>query len=230
MTALLETPIAVPAAAPHGEPPKLSRTELLFTHAETLATPRRRYSLAAKLLFVVMDVLYGRRGSFGKYRVLEIVARIPYQTWETATYKQVSRSPGRAGRLWQRVLEFRAQQDNETWHLMLMTELAERAGEKQGVLRARVLPRLMCLGYWHFSWLLYAVKPDWSHRLNADFEDHAEHEYAEFVRDHPELEEQPWASEACAGYGDHATVAELLRQVSHDERCHKRESEQHLAR
>jgi len=106
-----------------------------------------------------MDLLYGRRGSYGTYRVLEIVARIPYQTWETATYKQVSRHPGRAGRLWQRVLE-----------------------------------------------------------------------YAESVRDHPELEEQPWASETCAGYGDHATVAQLLRQVSHDERCHKRESEQHLSR
>ena len=232
MTALLETPVVTPLSAPAtvpGEPPKLSRTELAFTHAETLATPRRRYSLAARLLFVVMDVLYGRRGSFGKYRVLEIVARIPYQTWETATYKQVSRNPGRARRLWGRVLEFRAQQDNETWHLMLMTELAAQAGEKQGVLRGRVLPRLICLGYWHFSWLLYAVRPVWSHRLNADFEDHAEHEYAEFVRDHPELEEQPWASETCAGYGDHATVAELLRQVSHDERCHKRESEQHLA-
>lgn len=230
MTALLETPVQLPAVPAHGEPPQLTGVELAFTHAETLATPRRRYSLAAKLLFVVMDVLYGGRGSYGKYRVLEIVARIPYQTWETATYKQVSRHPGRAGRLWQRVLEFRGQQDNETWHLMIMTELAESAGEKQGVVRGRVLPRLICLGYWHFSWLLYALKPDWSHRLNADFEDHAEHEYAEFVRDHPELEEQPWASVTCAGYGDHPTVAQLLRQVSHDERCHKRESEQQLAR
>lgn len=229
MTALLETPVQLPAVPAHGEPPQLTGVELAFTHAETLATPRRRYSLAAKLLFVVMDVLYGGRGSYGKYRVLEIVARIPYQTWETATYKQVSRHPGRAGRLWQRVLEFRGQQDNETWHLMIMTELAESAGEKQGVVRGRVLPRLICLGYWHFSWLLYALKPDWSHRLNADFEDHAEHTYAEFVAAHPELEHLPHHSSFARRYGASGSVADLLRQIGHDERMHKLESERYLA-
>jgi hypothetical protein len=235
---VLDTRIPTQPSAPpleqhstHGEPPKLTRAQLAFTHAETLSTPRRRYSLAARLLFVVMDLMYGRRGSFGKYRVLEIVARVPYQTWETVSYKRVSkvhRDTGLARRIWDRIVEFRAQQDNETWHLLILSELADRSGERQGPLRGTVLPRLMCLGYWHFSWLLYAVQPAWSHRLNADFEDHAEHEYAEFVRDHPELDETPWASEVCAGYGDHATVGELFRQISHDERCHKRESEVHL--
>lgn len=173
--------------------------------------------LAHPPLFGVMDAVYGCRGGFGTYRVLEIVARVPYQTWETATYKEVSRHPRPRRAAVAAVVEFRGQQDNETWHLLLTAELAERAGESQGVLRGRVIPRLMCLGYWHFSWLLYALNPRWSHRLNA-----------EFVRDHPELEQQPWASDTCAGYGDYATVADLLRQVSHDERCHKRESEQHL--
>ena len=203
-----------------GDPPTLTRAQLAFTHAETLTTPRRRYSLAARLLFVVMDLLYGRRGTYGKYRVLEIVARVPYQTWETLSYKQVSkvhRDTGRARRIWDRIVEFRAQQDNETWHLLIMSELAERSGEKQGVLRGSVLPRLMCLGYWHFSWLLYAVRPAWSHRLNADFEDHAEHEYAEYVAEHPELEH-----EGCSC--SFASQADLFRQISHDERVHKEES------
>jgi hypothetical protein len=30
-------------------------------------------------------------------------------------------------------------------------------------------------------------------------------------------------------YGAHATVADLLRQIEHDERMHKEESERHLA-
>lgn len=232
MTAVLQPPTlpALPVST-DGEPPKLSRAQLAYAHAETLTTPRRRYSLAARALFLVMDLLYGRRGSFAKYRVLEIVARLPYQSWETATYKQISRTHRRgrvARQLWQRVVEFRAQQDNETWHLLLMSELADTSGEKQGRLRHGLLPRLMCLGYWHFCWLLYAVRPQWSHRLNADFEDHAEHEYAEFVRDHPELELTPWATTTCAEYGAYDSVADLLRQVSHDERCHKRESEVRL--
>jgi hypothetical protein len=32
----------------------------------------------------------------------------------------------------------------------------------------------------------------------------------------------------CADYGRFDSVADLMRQISHDERCHKRESEVHL--
>ena len=215
-----------------GEPPKLTKAQLAFTHAETLATPRRKYSLAAKFLFLQMDLLYGRRGNVSKYRVLEVVARVPYQTWETLSYKRITyshRNVGLARRIWGRILEFRAQQDNEQWHLLIMSELVDRSGKREGFLRFRVLPHLIAFGYWHFSWLLYAIKPGWSHRLNADFEDHAEHEYAEFVRDNPELETMPWDSVLCAEYGTYDSVADLFRQISHDERCHKRESEEHLA-
>ncbi len=220
----------IPASA-DGEPPKLTRVQLAYTHAETLATPRRDYSIAARLLFLTMDLLYGRAGNLSKYRVLEIVARVPYQTWETLSYKQITRvhrNVGLARRIWDRVREFRAQQDNEQWHLLIMSELVDRSGKREGWLRFRLLPRLIAFGYWHFSWLLYAIKPSWSHRLNADFEDHAEHEYAEFVRDNPRLESLPYDSVVCAEYGTFASVADLIRQISHDERCHKRESEDHL--
>lgn len=49
--------------------------------------------------------------------------------------------------------------------------------------------------YYHVSWLLYVLKPSWSSDLNADFEDHAEHEYMEFVRDHVNLESEPFESD-----------------------------------
>src|SRR6266851_2923452 len=39
--------------------------------------------------------------------------------------------------------------------------------------------------------LLFVIRPEWSYRLNADFEDHAEHEYMLYVAEHPELEAQP---------------------------------------
>jgi hypothetical protein len=91
-----------------------------------------------------------------------------------------------------------------------------------------LLPRLIAWSYWHFSTLLYVLKPGWSFRLNADFEDHAEHEYMEFVADSPELEFTPYRSEECAEYGTFASVADVLRQIGHDERCHKAESEIHL--
>jgi hypothetical protein len=111
---------------------------------------------------------------------------------------------------------------------LILSELVDASGVKQGRLRYRLLPRLIAWSYWHASTLLYVLRPAWSFRLNADFEDHAEHEYAEFVRAHPELEFTPYSSVECAGYGTFASVADLLRQIGHDERCHKAESEIHL--
>jgi hypothetical protein len=156
---------------------------------------------------------------------------VPYQTWENASYKRITRVHRRTGlalRVWDRLREFRAQQDNEQWHMLIMAELVERSGRKAGWLRFRFLPQVIAIGWWHFCWLLYAVKPAWSHRLNADFEDHAEHTYAEMVVENPAYETTPWDSALCGEYGSYASLADLLRQVSHDERCHKQESEQHL--
>ena len=232
MTLLLDAPVHTPPAAPaHGEPPKLTRTELARTHAETLAAPRRRYSLAARLLFVQMDLLYGRARTLEKFLVLEIVARVPYQTWETASYKQITRqyrSVALALRIFDRLREFRAQQDNEQWHLLVLAELVGRSGKGRGFLRYRLLPQVIAYGWWTFCWALYAVRPAWSYRLNADFEDHAEHEYAVLVEENPQFEHTPYVSELCREYGTFASLADLFRQIGHDERCHKRESEQHL--
>jgi len=239
MTMLLDATTLSPATTTpvpaeerhHGDPPRLTHEQLQVTHAQTLAAPRRPYSLAAKALFVQMDLLYGRRATFEKALVLEIVARVPYQTWENASYKKITRHHRKVGlalRIFDRVREFRAQQDNEQWHMLIMAELVERTGGKTGWLRFRALPRLIAFGWWNFCWLLYAVRPAWSHRLNADFEDHAEHTYAEMVVDNPQLEATSWDSVLCAEYGEYRSVADLLRQVSHDERCHKQESELHL--
>jgi len=229
------SPLTTPPVPTH-DLPKLDRQQLRAEQQRTLDTPRRRYSIAAKLLFVGMDLLYGRKRSLSKFRVLEIVARVPYQTWETVTYKQITRRhrhPLDIRRMWDRVLEFRAQQDNEQWHLMIIDELVgqgcgNEGGKKESRIWYDVLPRLIAFGYWHFAWLLYALKPQWSHRLNADFEDHAEHEYALLVAENPQWETTAYASELSADYGTFASLSDLFRQIVHDERLHKQESEQHL--
>jgi ubiquinol oxidase len=77
---------------------------------------------------------------------------------------------------------------------------------------------------YHVSWLLFLVAPEWSYRLNADFEDHAEHEYIGYVAGHPQLEAQPDPGSYAAEYGRYGCVADLLRQIGHDERIHKLDS------
>ena len=232
MTALLDHSIPVQRTAPSdNDLPKLTHLQLRAEQQRTLDTPRRRYSIAARVLFLGMDLLYGRTRSMSKFRVLEIVARVPYQTWETVTYKQISkrhRHPLDIRRLYDRIREFRLQQDNEQWHLMILDELVARSRRRESTIWYDVLPRFIAWQYWHFAWLLYALKPAWSHRLNADFEDHAEHEYALLVAEHPEWESTPYRSDICAGYGRFASLADVFRQIGHDERLHKQESEQHL--
>jgi len=65
------------------------------------------------------------------------------------------------------------------------------------------------------------VKPAASYRLNAEFEDHAEHEYMTFVADHPEFEMMPDPGTYAREYGHYSSVADCWRQIGHDERTHK---------
>lgn len=74
------------------------------------------------------------------------------------------------------------------------------------------------------------LRPDWSYRLNVDFEDHAMRQYALFVQEHPEFEDLAWESIYRGDYGWHATVADMLRQVAFDEEQHKDHSEDYIRR
>ena len=225
---VLTAPAARPdsPASPPG-PPKLSGAALRRAQAETLRTPRFRYSIPARLLFCIVDLIYGRQRTLRKFIVLEIVARVPYQAWERAAYGALTRVHPRlrlAGRIFERVVETRAQQDNEQYHLLILEELAQRQGLARPFLRFRLLPWLMAVGYYQLSWLLYICWPAASYRLNAAFEDHAEHDYMLFVTEHPEWEAQPYEGSFQAGYGHHGSLAGLFRQIGHDERVHKLES------
>jgi ubiquinol oxidase len=212
--------------------PQAGDDRLRRAQAQTLAAPRRRYGVAVRFLVRCMDAVYGQAGSFAKYQVLELVARVPYQTWERAAYLAINRlyrHTGLARRVHERIVEAREQQDNEEWHLLIMAELAAREGAGHGWLRYRLLPRLLATVYYLLSWLLFLIAPASSYRLNADFEDHAEHEYMEFVAAHPDLESRPWDCPEAAGYGRFASVADLIRQIGCDERAHKEESLARLA-
>jgi len=202
--------------------------ELRLQQTETLGRPRRSYSLAAKGLFKTMDLFYGRAASLAKYRVLEIVARVPYQAWENVAYVAITHTsdqPDFAREIHDRVVEARAQQDNEQWHLLILEEMLQESGHRHRLLQDRVLPQVGAFIYYQISWALYTISPKWSYRLNADFEDHAEHEYMSYVADNPHLDDTTWVSQFADDYGHHETVGDLFRSIGNDERLHKEESE-----
>ena len=194
---------------------------------KTLDAPRRRYGFLASLLFVSMDIFYGRRRSLSKFKVLEVIARVPYQSWEHVAYIAMTHTytkPHFARRIFEFVKESRSQQDNEQWHLLILEDLVQRQKIHESFFWHRLLPQFIAFFYYHVSWLLYVIRPVWSYLLNADFEDHAEHEYMEFVKQTPAFESQPFESDFEEDYGRFVSLADLFRRIGLDERLHKEES------
>lgn len=225
--------VEFPSNAAAYAPLHLGHEALARTHAETLAAPRRRYCLAARALFAGLDLVYGSPRTLEKFRVLELIARVPYQAWEQVAYVATTHVHERgelARRVFGRVQRARAQQDNEQWHLFILDELITAKGNALGSVRSVWLPQVIAFVYYQLSWLLYVASPAWSYRLNADFEDHAEHEYAALVTEHPAWETTAFTSSLSADYGPFENLADVFRQVSHDERVHKHESEQQITR
>jgi ubiquinol oxidase len=224
MSTMFEPITSLPRHDADGQPPKLTPDELRLAQLETLSTPRMKYGLLARMMFKPVDLIYGKEGSFTKFAMLEIIARVPYQAWERMGYWAVHHHAGRsvlAKRVIDRIVEARADQDNEQWHLLIMQDFVQRNGIKQNWLLHRAAPWMIAFFYYHVSWLLFLIKPAASYRLNAEFEDHAEHEYMTFVAQHPELEYQPDPGTYASEYGRCRSVADLLRQIGHDERVHK---------
>jgi ubiquinol oxidase len=206
---------------------QLSHEELAKIHEETLASPRRSYGLGARVLFALLDAIYGKGRTLSKFKVLELVARVPYQAWEQVSYIAITHTKRRtdlARRIFDRVTESRAQQDNEQWHLLILEERIAQGDSREDRLRYSLVPQLLAFVYYQLSWLLYVIHPAWSYQLNADFEDHAEHEYAALVAEHPEWDNEVFQSAFAHDYGPVTTVADLFRQISYDERIHKEES------
>ncbi len=204
-----------------------SRVSLKNQQEITFMTARRRYGLLSKILFWSMDLLYGRKRTLSKFKVLEIIARVPYQAWEHVAYIAMTHTYSRphfARRVFDFVKESRSQQDNEQWHLLILEELVQKKGITEKYILARIIPQMIAFVYYHISWLLYVIKPSLSYQMNADFEDHAEHEYMEFVRENPRLEKDLFQSDFEEDYGRFDSLADLLRQIGLDERHHKEES------
>lgn len=123
-----------------------SSEELKREQKTTLKTPRRNYGLLARFLFIFMDLFYGKKRSFSKFKVLEVIARVPYQSWEHVAYIAMTHTyavPDFARRIFDFVKESREQQDNEQWHLLILEELTQKQNVSENFFHFRILPQIM---------------------------------------------------------------------------------------
>jgi hypothetical protein len=203
---------------------QLSPDERRRWQQATLKAPRRRYGRDARLLFWLEDRVFGKARTLPKFRARELIARTPYQSWEQAadlTTAKARNGRTRARLLCEMVNEDRAEQDNELWHMIILEELIAASGAREHPIRFRLIPQLLAFAVYQQFWLLRVLNPAQSYRLNADIEDHAEYEYAALVTEHPEWETIPFHSAVASGYGTFESLADLFRQIGHDEGVHK---------
>ncbi len=192
-----------------------------------LARPRLRYSPAARLFFLSMDLLAGKKTTLAKVKLIEMLAGIPYRAWEFRHYALMTRchgDPGQEKRTREIIAWCRAAQDNERWHLLAVHEKMQEDGcRAPWYLLAPVT--VLAIGFYAiFSRALARVSLGRAFRFNAEFEDHAEHAYAQFVAEHPEWERQPLANERVRAYADLPTWADVFRRIGLDERDHMNRS------
>jgi hypothetical protein len=190
----------------------------------TLATPPRDYGWEARLQFWLEDAVFGKARTLPKFWARELIARSPYLSWEQAAYLSAGKlrdHSALAGRLYESLAETRAEQDNELWHLLILEEVIAAHGIPQNPVRFRFLPQLIAFAVAQEFWFLKVLSPVRSYRVNADIEDHAEHEYAALVLEHPEWEDDPFPSAVAPGYAVYQSLADLFRQIGSDEGVHK---------
>src|SRR6185369_10926910 len=118
----------------------MTHEQLCQEQDRTLSTRRMRYGVMARALFVTLDIFYGRPRTLSKFKVLEVIARVPYQAWEQVAYVAMTHKfgePNFARRIFDFVSEARHQQDNEQWHLLILEEMVDARNIREGFLRYR---------------------------------------------------------------------------------------------
>ncbi|HOU13559.1 MAG TPA: alternative oxidase [Anaerolineae bacterium] len=193
----------------------------------TLARPRFPYSAAARFFFWSMDVFAGRKITLSKTKLLEMLASIPYRQWEILHYARLTRryhdTPW-VQQASQIVAWGREAQDNEYWHLLVIQEKMKAEGLKDAWYLTPPIPWLMVWTYVVLARLLALFSQRRAFLFNGEFEDHAEHSYAQFVEEHPEWETQPVNHPLIAEHTDAATWADVFRRIALDERDHRNRS------
>ena len=193
----------------------------------SLARPRYRHSLAAKLFFLMMDLVTGRKTTPAKAKLIEMLASIPYRSWEIRQYTRLTRMYRDRDKVSHAasIMEWgREAQDNEYWHLVVINEKMKEDGIKDPWYLFPLIPWGMVTGYVIMTRIMAVLNIRRAFLFNAEFEDHAEHVYAKFVEDNPGLEDQRVDNQLVAGYGDFETWADVFRRIGLDERDHMNNS------
>lgn len=173
-------------------------------------------------------LVYGKKPSYAKFKAIEVIARIPYQSWEVATYTLLTglyANEERAIELTKTSTFSREAQDNETMHVVVLAHICKRL-KCDGFFRHVLIPLLFALFYFWTIYILYMLSRRSALELNYIFENHAYHQYQQFLTEEgARLRDTPVFSEFLAFYGRNPrSEYELFESIRNDELIHRNRS------
>ena len=180
--------------------------------------------LGAFLVFLG-NIVYGTKPSYKKFRAIEVIARVPYQSWVSAAYTLLTMfytNEHKAIQLSNLSKYARVAQDNETMHVVVVSQLAREHGRPNPITYT-LIPMVFAFVYFWISYVLYLISPRYSHELNYVFENHSFEQYSDFLRLHEvELRERSISSHFLEWYGRHPrSQYEFFELVRNDELIHR---------
>ncbi len=174
------------------------------------------------------NIVFGEKPSYGKFKAVEVIARIPYQSWEVASYMFLTMfysNEKKAIELMHTSQFGRAAQDNETMHVIVISQLA-RKYKQDSFFRHTLIPLAFSFFYFGASFLLYIINPKYSFELNYLFESHAFDQYSRFIRENEaDLRSKAVMIEFLEHYGRFSkSEYELFVSIQNDELIHRNAS------
>ena len=193
----------------------------------SLSREHYRYSVTSKFFFWAMDLVAGKKLTLGKAKLLEMLASVPYREWEIRQYARITQRFRNTSMVnhSKTVIDWgRHAQDNEYDHLQVIHIKMTEDGIEDPWYLWPPLTFIIVLTYVTLSKILSWVNIKGAYHFNAQFEDHAEHIYAQMVTENPQWEDQPVTNETVKQYADVNNWADVFRRIGLDERDHRNES------
>lgn len=174
------------------------------------------------------NLVYGKVPTYLKFRAVEVIARVPYHSWESAAYTLLTMfftDEKRAMKLSEISWFSRAAKENETMHVVVISHFAQAEGVVSPI-RGTLIPLMFAFVYFWAVYILYLISPRYALELNYMFESHAFSQYGEFIERNSEaLQSKPAASEYLAWYGrEAANQKAFFESVRIDEIIHRNRS------
>ena len=204
-----------------------TKINLRYEQQSTLRRSHYTYSTMARIFIFSMNLVTGKKITLSKVKLLELLASIPYREWEIRQYANCTKKfrDTHAIPKFIRIVRWsRAAQDNEYWHLQVVQEKMKKEGMKDAWYLSWFFRTFMIMFYVLLAKISALFNIKWAYFFNAQFEDHAEHAYAQLVVDHPEWENQRVHSHIVGMRGKYDTWADVFRRICLDERDHRNAS------